>query len=220
MRVSRPKIPIRSLSFRSEYPYRLVVQYHHNKYLSSLATDVTGFVATSATSSQIVVSFRGSASLRNWLTDFTFPVILTTICADCFASTGFYASWLESQTGVFAALDAARAQFPTYKVVIVGHSLGGALATIATGAIRSRGIRADMYTYGAPKVGLLGIAQYISQTNLGENFRVTHVDDPVPRAPPLLLGYQHVTPEYYITSGNDVLPTVNDVTVYSGITNT
>ena len=190
------------------------------EFQNSLATDVTGFVATDTTASLIVISFRGSRSVRNWLTDFSFPVIMTSICQDCFASTGFYASWLESQTGVFTALDAARAQYPSYRIVVTGHSLGGALATIAVGALRSNGTSVDMYTYGAPKVGLRGIAEYISQTNMGSNFRVTHVNDPVPRMPPLLAGYQHVSPEYYITSGNDVKPTVNDIAVYSGITNT
>jgi hypothetical protein len=48
---------------------------------------------------------------------------------------------------------------------------------------------------------------------------VTHKDDPVPRLPPALLGYRHSSPEYYITSGNDVQPTTNDVEVYTGILN-
>jgi hypothetical protein len=48
---------------------------------------------------------------------------------------------------------------------------------------------------------------------------VTHKDDPVPRLPPALLGYRHSSPEYYITSGNDVQPTVNDVEVYTGLLN-
>ena len=37
-----------------------------------------------------------------------------------------------------------QAQFPFYQTVIIGHSLGGAIATYAAAELRSRGIRADM----------------------------------------------------------------------------
>jgi hypothetical protein len=42
----------------------------------------------------------------------------------------------------------------------------------------------------------------------GLNFRVTHLDDPVPRVPPL---FYHVNPEYWITSGNGVPVTPGDI---------
>ena len=103
---------------------------------------------------------------------------------------------------------------------MTGHSLGGALATVAAGALRSNGTKVDMYTYGAPKIGHPNTASYISQTTLGSNYRVTRKDDPVPRMPRLLAGYQYVSPEYHITSSNDVPPTANDITVYTGISNT
>ena len=54
---------------------------------------------------------------------------------------------------------------------------------------------------------------------MGATYRVTHKDDPVPRLPPALLGFRHSSPEYYITSGNDVPPTTADLNVYSGLLN-
>ena len=51
---------------------------------------------------------------------------------------------------------------------------------------------------------------------MGETYRVTHKNDPVPKLPPALLGYRHVSPEYYVTSGNDVQPTAGDVNMLTG----
>ena len=217
----RQKIPQPLPSSRSAYncialPHRQI----NNKDDSSLDTDVSGYFAVDITKEIIVISFRGSGSVRNWLTDFNFPVMLSTICTNCFGSTGFYASWLEAQNTVFTAIEAAMGPYPNYKLIVTGHSLGGALATVAVGALRSNRTKVDMHTYGAPKIGLLNTASYISQTTLGSNYRVTHKDDPVPRMPPLLAGYQHVSPEYYIVSGNDVPPTAHDITVYTGIPST
>lgn len=54
-------------------------------------------------------------------------------------------------------------------------------------------------------------ASYISGQNLGANYRVTHLNDPVPRLPPVSFGYQHVDTEYYISSANNVVVTESDV---------
>ncbi|KAJ4371421.1 hypothetical protein N0V83_004638 [Neocucurbitaria cava] len=189
------------------------------EFENSLASDITGFVATDTTNKLIVLSFRGSRSVRNWITNVEFPVETTSICADCVASTGFWSSWLEAQSNVLAAISKARTQYPSYKVVATGHSLGGALAALAAGSLRSNGITVDLYTYGQPKVGLEGISEYLSGTSKGQNFRVTHKNDPVPKLPPAVLGYRHISPEYYVTSGNDAMPGTGDVSVYTGTLN-
>ena len=187
-----------------------------SEFENSIKSDVTGFVATDSTNNLIVISFRGSRSVRNWITNVAFPVLPTTICPTCNASTGFWNSWLEAQKPVLAALATARKQYPSYRIVATGHSLGGALASLAAGYLRSTGTTVDLYTYGAPKIGLAGVSDYITKTGMGETYRVTHKNDPVPKLPPALLGYRHISPEYYVTSGNDVQPTAGDVNVLSG----
>ncbi|EUC43571.1 hypothetical protein COCMIDRAFT_38508 [Bipolaris oryzae ATCC 44560] len=189
------------------------------EFENSIKSDVTGFVATDTTNKLIVLSFRGSRSVRNWLTNVQFPVQNTSICTTCASSIGFWQSWLEAQTNVIAAINKARQQYPTFKVIATGHSLGGALATLGAGVLRSQGIAVDLYTYGAPKIGLEAVSSYISQTNLGANYRVTHKADPVPKLPPAALGYRHISPEYYITTGNDVQPGTGDINVLTGTLN-
>lgn len=189
------------------------------EFENSIKTDVTGFVATDTTNKLIVLSFRGSKSVRNWLANLDFPVTKTTICPDCDASTGFWTSWLEAQTNVLAAIATAQKQFPDFKVVATGHSLGGALASLAAGVMRSQNITVDLYTYGSPRYGLEAISEFIGTTGKGDTFRVTHKDDPVPKLAPALLGYRHSSPEYYVTSDNGVQPAAGDIEVLQGTLN-
>ena len=189
------------------------------EFENSIKSDVTGFVATDTTNKLIVLSFRGSRSVRNWITNLSFPVIKTSLCPACDASIGFWTSWLEAQTNVLSAIATAQKQFPDFKVVATGHSLGGALATLGAAVLRSQNITVDLYTYGAPRVGLQGISEFVGATGKGGNFRVTHKDDPVPKLPPALLGYRHSSPEYYIVSDNGVQPATGDIEVLEGTLN-
>jgi len=185
------------------------------EFQNSLETDVTGFVATDSTNSLIVVSFRGSISVRNLLTDVDFPTVATDICEGCSACDGFWNSWTEARTGVLAAVKTAKAANPSYQVAVVGHSLGGAIADFAAAELRNGGIDVALYTFGSPRIGGKAISDYISAQS-SKNYRVTHLNDPVPHLPPEILGFVHISPEYYISSANYVPVTTTDVTEYVG----
>lgn len=85
------------------------------------------------------------------------------------------------------------------------------MATFAAVEIRNLGIEADLYTYGAPRIAGKTLSNFITNQNRGGNFRVTHTNDPVPQLPSLHLDFVHISPEYWITSPDKVIPTVNDV---------
>lgn len=185
------------------------------EFQNSLETDVTGFVATDSTNSLVVVSFRGSESVRNWLTDVDFPTVTTDICTGCSACAGFWNSWAEARDGVLAAVKSAKAANPGYQIAAVGHSLGGAIADFAAAELRNGGLDVALYTFGSPRIGGAPISDYISAQST-KNYRVTHLNDPVPRLPPEILGFVHVSPEYYISSANYVPVTTADVTEFVG----
>ncbi|KAL8971079.1 MAG: hypothetical protein Q9183_001227, partial [Haloplaca sp. 2 TL-2023] len=117
------------------------------------------------------------------------------------------------------AFKTAASSHPNNRVIVTGHSLGGALANFAAAEMRNSGTMVDLYTYGAPRVAGRSLSNYITNQKAGGNYRVTHKDDPVPRLPPVFLGFVHISPEYYISSPNDVVPTANDITKYNGAIN-
>jgi len=77
--------------------------------------------------------------------------------------------------------------YPDYDFYFVGHSLGGAFATLAAldaslGHIIDKD-RIHLYTYGCPRVGDFNFANAVVN-NVGEIQRVTHHRDMVPHVPP------------------------------------
>lgn len=180
-----------------------------------------GFVSVSTVSQEIVLAFRGSSSIRNFIADLNFAYV-DFGCSGCSAHAGFATAWAEPRSAVLAALKAATAQYPSYKLVITGHSLGGAVATLAAADLRSQGYAADLYTYGSPRVGNGAFASWVSAQS-GITARVTHVNDPVPRLPPMLIaGFRHTTPEYWLSTGSatNVDYTLADIKVCTGIATT
>ncbi|KAH6845495.1 Alpha/Beta hydrolase protein [Chaetomium sp. MPI-CAGE-AT-0009] len=180
--------------------------------------DTRGFIGVDPVDKKIVVAFRGSTSVRNWIADFIFIQVPCDLGSGCLAHTGFYASWGEVASRVLDGIRAATKANPTYKVVVTGHSLGGAVATLATAYIRKAGIAADLYTYGSPRVGNLPFVEYITK-QAGAEYRITHTDDPVPRLPPILLNYRHVSPEYWIDPGTDDVVSLDEVDYCAGYSN-
>ncbi len=72
-------------------------------------------------------------------------------------------------------------------LILAGHSLGGALATLA--ATHADPVEVDaLYTYGSPKVGNAGFAESVAGLR---HFRHVCGEDWVPKLPPAFLGYVH-----------------------------
>lgn len=69
-------------------------------------------------------------------------------------------------------------------VWVTGHSLGGALAVLATARLKMNGIRASLYTYGQPKMCFSGFAERFAIELSGRYVRFVNQDDVVPRVPP------------------------------------
>ncbi|KAM7198107.1 Alpha/Beta hydrolase fold [Naviculisporaceae sp. PSN 640] len=180
-------------------------------------TDQRGFVAVDHTKKLIVVSLRGTVSVRNWITDFiTTQTPCNNITPLCLLHTGFYASYLEISSALNSALSSARKSHPTYRVIATGHSLGAATATIATAYFRKSGIPVDLYTYGSPRVGNSVFAKFVTNQKNGAEYRVTHDADPIARLPPLVFNFRHTSPEYWLTS---YTPTTADVKFCEGHAN-
>ena len=102
-------------------------------------SDATGFVSLDHTNKLIVVSFRGSRSVRNFIGNLNFVLAPWSICSGCTAHLGFLDSWMSARSVVLEAVTSAKESNPNYQVVSTGHSLGGALATLAAADLRESG---------------------------------------------------------------------------------
>ena len=139
----------------------------------------------------------------------------------CQIHDGFQQAWGEISTNVEGVVAFAKSLYPSFRVVATGHSLGGAIATIAAASLRQSGLAVDLYTFGSPRVGNAAFADFVTNQT-GAEFRVTHVNDLVPRLPPLILDYRHTSPEYWLSDGNATTVTygVNDIKICVGDANT
>ncbi|EXJ75172.1 uncharacterized protein A1O5_01868 [Cladophialophora psammophila CBS 110553] len=177
--------------------------------------DSTGFVAIDHTNQLIVMSFRGTTSFSNILADINLVMVPWTLCNLCTAHSGFLDSWRTVKPQIQGVLASAKASYPSYNIISTGHSLGGAVATLAAADLRTSGYNIALYTYGSPMVGNYLLATFITNQS-GGNYRVTHAEDIVPKLPGYPI-FAHVSPEYWITSPTNAAVTVNDVQVSTGV---
>ncbi|KAK4240038.1 Alpha/Beta hydrolase protein [Achaetomium macrosporum] len=188
---------------------------------------------------EIVVAFRGTYSITNTIVDLsTVPQEYVPYpappeggaggggkCENCTVHMGFMASWKNARAVVIPALHAAREKYPGYRVHLVGHSLGGAVAALAALELKlGLGWRdVVVTTFGEPKVGNDKLAEYIDGAfGLADGARedlpyrrVTHAGDPVPLLPLSEWGYASHAGEVYIEK-SDLPPGPDDLRLCRG----
>ncbi len=92
-------------------------------------------------------------------------------------------------SGVEAIWPLLRPLLVDRRVVVTGHSLGGALALVAGALLASAGARpVQLATFGAPKAGGAKLASLLHAVP-GEQYR--NGNDPVPDVPAMWFVYQH-----------------------------
>jgi triacylglycerol lipase len=155
----------------------------HNGYTNGWAYIVEG-------SDIIVLAFRGTASQRDWDTDFNARLINPPHTdASLRVHEGFYSAFLklsDGAKGIQQKIDeikqATQGQIPIY---LTGHSLGGALAQISAAVLGDDQIAA-CYTFGSPRVGNSVFDLWVKPPS----YRVINYADIVPQVP-LPFVYHH-----------------------------
>eukprot|EP01116_Phalansterium_solitarium_P019628 TRINITY_DN5563_c0_g1_i2.p1 TRINITY_DN5563_c0_g1~~TRINITY_DN5563_c0_g1_i2.p1 ORF type:complete len:299 (-),score=65.94 TRINITY_DN5563_c0_g1_i2:85-981(-) len=154
-----------------------------------------GYVGYSNTS--IVVSFRGSRTISNWVHDFEFWRIPYPDEPGVWVHRGFWHAYTNVEAAVVAAVVDLRSQFPSKQIVVTGHSLGAALSTLCAVDLTRRQLGdVRLWNYGSPRLGNPAFAAYANKILLAPR-RVVNEADIVPHLIPQDIGYHHIAREVW-----------------------
>nr|ADN00779.1 class 3 lipase protein [Haemonchus contortus] len=165
----------------------------------------SGFTAVLHDKKAIVISFRGTTAFIQLVMEADQSVFYRKIpwigggYVSKFFYDGFITLW---KAGIGDDFQALRTQYPTYDVWVTGHSLGAALASLASSYIitvnKVPSESVKLVTFGQPRVGDTTYAM-AHDDQLAFSFRLVHWRDLVPHVPPLLFldYYRHKSEVFY-----------------------
>lgn len=105
---------------------------------------MAGFFAADQTNKLLVLSFRGSRTISNWIANLDFVKSPSSLCSGCEVHSGFWEAWQTAASTLQSKIDSAMQSYPGYQLVVTGHSLGGALAVLGGMALRNAGYSLKM----------------------------------------------------------------------------
>jgi hypothetical protein len=167
--------------------------------LHDLKTDLQGYIGILENTQSIYVVLRGSSSIMNWLDDFEVKLVPYTTFPECNCNVhyGFYRSALGISNKTISNIETLMKQYPSYSVIVTGHSYGASCALLLAMELERNGIHTKVYNYGQPRVGDTNYAKFVN-TILPVYYRLTHNKDIVPHVPPIKgFGYLHSCGEIF-----------------------
>lgn len=136
----------------------------------------------------IVVAFRGTTCIDDWMTN-----------KRIFQVRGFggtvHRGFFQASKAVWFELNQKIKEFQNnyQPILVTGHSLGGALATLSAARMHEEGMAiAALYTFGSPRVGDVSFSKKFNADFEGRAYRFVNDQDIVTRIPPSAFGYKHV----------------------------
>ena len=121
----------------------------------------------------VVISFRGTKSLENLIQDITFIPTEFPNCPGCVVHKGFLTAYnsLKSKSVINNMIELCK-KYPNARVIVTGHSLGGAMSNLAAIDLSLLNLNVNIYTFGSPRTGNKMFAEFFNKQILGDNFRI------------------------------------------------
>jgi putative lipase involved disintegration of autophagic bodies len=142
--------------------------------------------------------FRGTEDAQNWLSDLDLAQRDYSACVGCRAHQGFLLAAHAILETVYNATAQLLAIASNSRLVVTGHSLGAAVATLIAVEFAKRGGRIPtLFTFGSPRLLNPPGAAYVSKLLGDEVNRYTYLWDIVVHVPSMSQGYLHVVGEWY-----------------------
>jgi hypothetical protein len=153
--------------------------------------DAFGFLFREVQTGAFLIGIRGTQTPAEWAKNFTaIPNVFDLVPDFGLVHLGFEQMWRRIRPSVFGALQNVPADA---RITLLGHSLGGAMATLGTVDIKRNLNRpsVDLCTFGSPRAGK--VIFRVKFNNLIERcFRVSEVRDIVPHVPSMITAWNHV----------------------------
>jgi triacylglycerol lipase len=143
----------------------------------------------------LLVAFRGTDAGDDWLDNLQVTAIKPPHGTYGKVHKGFFQAFQRVEGSLRTALAGAGSK----AVWITGHSLGGALATVAAAELEALLPRAQVVTFGQPRVGFAELKAYVDGAYGGRYHRFVNRRDPVTRVP-FRLSWRHVEHLYHVDS--------------------
>ncbi|MGG6237725.1 lipase family protein [Nodosilinea sp. AN01ver1] len=161
------------------------------KYLNMLITDTQAFMFRKG--DNLILVFKGTQQLSDWKTNLKIRLKEFTVLADQEAvpptgrvHRGFLDAWQSVEKQVIYYL--RKWWTPETKLWVTGHSLGGALAAVATIALETQGFEVSgLYTFGQPRVADWKLVNYMNSRMGDRIIRYVNNNDIVPMIPPQII---------------------------------
>ena len=190
-----------------------------------------GLIAYQKDENKIIIAFHGTQDTRDMLSDgHVFMKDLNFLGMENGekAHEGFYDRYIEIRQSMFFTLNSflndvrsKKEQLPV--LVFTGHSLGGALATLAALDVKSKlkspKIKVELVTFNSPRVFNNKAAEKFENILEGNAYRIWREYDPVSGLPLGRQGYKHVgkslklsSVSYYPTSNHSMKHNISDIT--------
>nr|XP_027116060.1 lipase-like [Coffea arabica] len=149
------------------------------------------FVGVAKDLNAIIIAFRGTqeTSIQNWIADLYWKQLDIDYPGmdNAMVHHGFYTAYHNTtlRPGILSAVERAKELYGDIKIMLTGHSMGGAMAAFCaldlTVNIGEKDVQ--VVTFGQPRIGNAAFASYYSEF-VPHTIRVTHEHDIVPHLPP------------------------------------
>jgi len=151
------------------------------------------------------VGFRGSTNIQNWIDNLHVSQIQPYDDTSISVEKGFYNLFMNLKNDIIKEINDVSTKYKTNKLLITGHSLGGALSTLLAFDllyVQNSNMAIQLITFGSPRVGNEDFVSTFNNFNIYAN-RVTHYYDIVPHIPQEFLKYRHVSQEIWYNEDNN-----------------
>ena len=137
-----------------------------------------------------ILTVEGTKEMSDWITNLKF------LFRSEDTHRGFKSNALKTITELVCNYESL---CKTRKLVLAGHSLGGATATVIADLMLENTPDLSIVTIGSPRPGGRDLRKRLK---VADHLRFVHGSDIVPKSPPWLTGYVHTHPYIHLEDAN------------------